>query len=108
MEVELDKKLHRYLVQNSLNLKIDTVVNWRYTVLTPNPYSLKDADLTSSDEEVNKELQRMKHLPTVVSTLLGSLAAKDFRKLLKKKGYAFFYVYGRAVRVTLSPLERVI
>ena len=108
MEVKLDKKLHRYLVQNSLNLKIDTVVNGRYTVLTPNPYSLKDADLISSDEEVNKELQRMKHIPMVVSTLLGSLAAKDFRKLLKKKGYAFFYVYNRAVRVTINPLERVI
>ena len=108
MEVKLNKKLHRYLVQNSLNMKIDTGVNGRYTVLTPNPYSLKDADLISSDEEVNKELHRMKHMPMVVSTLLWSSADKAFRKLLKKKGYAFFYGYRRVVRVTLSPLARII
>ena len=120
MEVKLNKKLHRYLVQNSLILEIgamqDTAEgvrtrpcgNTRYTFLTPNPYSLTDADFTSSNAEVTKTLNSRKHIPFVVSTLLESLAKKGFKRKLKKKGHTFFSVFGLKLKITLSPLERVI
>ena len=121
MEVTLNKKLHRYLVQNSLVLEIksakDTASigrthpcgNTRCTFLTPNPYSLTDADLTSSDREATKELKRMTHTPTIVRGLTDALADKNFLKTLKKAEQVyFFYVFMVKVQVTLTPLERII
>ena len=120
MEVKLNKKLHRYLVQNSLVLEIKAVKdtasgvrthpcgNNRRTFLTPNHYSLTDADLTSSDMEVTKELKRMKHIPVVVSYLSEALAHKSCRKTLKKFGHAFLHGFSGKVQVTLTPVERVI
>ena len=121
MEVKLNKKLHRYLVQNSLVLELKSVVNptsgvrthpcgnTRCTFLTPNPYSLTDAYLTSSDREVTKELNRMKSPPKIVRDLSDALEDKNFIKTLKKSGQVyFFYVFMVKVQVTLTPLERII
>ena len=121
MEVKLNKKLHRYLVQNSLVLEIKAVKdtasgvrthpcgNNRCTFLTPNSYSLTDADLTSSDREVTKELKRMKHIPVVVSDLSNALEDKNFIKTLKKAGQVYFlHGFSGKVKVTLTPLERII
>ena len=120
MEVKLNKKLHRYLVQNSLVLEIKGVKdtpegvrtqplgNNRYTFLTPNPYSLTDADLTSSDREVNKEIQRMKYVPYIVDHISDALDEKSCRKTLTKFGHAFLHGFSGKVKVTLTPLERII
>ena len=120
MEVKLNKKLHRYLVQNSLVLEIKAVKdtassvrthpcgNNRYTFLTPNPYSLTDADLTLSDREVTKEIQRMKYVPYLVDDISDALAEKSFRKTLKKFGHAFLHGAWGRVKVTLTPIERII
>ena len=120
MEVKLNKKLYRYLVQNSLVLEIKAVKdtasgvrthpcgNTRCTFLTPNPYSLTDADITSSDREVTKEIQRMKYVPYLVDDISDALAEKSFRKTLKKFGHAFLHGVSGRVKVTLTPLERII
>ena len=120
MEVKLNKKLHRYLLQNSLILVINVVKdtpkgvrthpcgNNRYTFLTPNPYSLTDADLTLSDREVTKEIQRMKYVPYLVEDISDALAEKSFRKTLKKFGQAFLHGAWGRVKVTLTPVERSI
>ena len=120
MEVKLNKKLHRYLVQNSLALEIKAVKdtasgvrthpcgNNRCTFLTPNNFSLTDAYITSSDMEVTKELKRMKHTPKIVRDLSDALASKSCRKTLKKFGYAFLHEFSGKVKVTLTLLERII
>ena len=118
MEVKLNKKLHRYLVQNSLVLELNAVkdtpngvvspTSCKYVFLTPNHYSLTEADVTSLDAGLTKALKRMEHIPVSFHPVLDALADKDFVKKLKNKGYKCLSVYGRGIKVTLTPLERVI